>query len=317
MADLGDNPPWVSDNSASESACSADHLRWAVEEAQRQQDMFAKLPRHVYMNLSRSKPGMLSQLMNPDPRVFPPGHPYRGSLSSQGRRELGRQSHSIFSPLQASKSSVALPQVVVVVAQAPRTDRALAANAKTKDFMHAKKALPHSIELEEELDSEDESMDNGIQISQSLAQRKLVALADLSLQRHLDHGPVPYKPPVRPQTSSAATVPIPLAYPYNLPAPALPMTPRATRRQMLSTELSESLRRNLLWERRISRNHTVRQRDVSSSLHGLRNYTVMHDMARSHGSGSKFKSRNEGMGERTQSAALKCSWAGDYHYAGW
>lgn len=46
------------------------------------------------------------------------------------------------------------------------------------------------------------------------------------------------------------------------PATRLPrlslMTPRTTRRQMLSTELSESLRRNLLWEREISRGKTSR-----------------------------------------------------------
>ena len=47
--------------------------------------------------------------------------------------------------------------------------------------------------------------------------------------------------------------PIPFGHPYNLPLPAPPSTPRTTRRLMLSTELSESLRRNLLWERQVSK----------------------------------------------------------------
>jgi len=49
------------------------------------------------------------------------------------------------------------------------------------------------------------------------------------------------------------TKPIPVYHPYNLPPPASPSTPRTTRRLMLSTELSESLRRNLLWERQVSK----------------------------------------------------------------
>ncbi|KAH6913526.1 hypothetical protein BKA70DRAFT_724918 [Coprinopsis sp. MPI-PUGE-AT-0042] len=43
--------------------------------------------------------------------------------------------------------------------------------------------------------------------------------------------------------------PIPLMHPYNLPVAAIPTTPRTTRKLMLRTELSESVRRGLLWER--------------------------------------------------------------------
>ena len=60
--------------------------------------------------------------------------------------------------------------------------------------------------------------------------------------------------------------PIPVLHPYNLPPPAPPSTPRTTRRLMLSTELSESLRRNLLWERQVSKvNLTAAVRRTASS----------------------------------------------------
>ncbi|KAJ7638308.1 hypothetical protein FB45DRAFT_1054615 [Roridomyces roridus] len=45
----------------------------------------------------------------------------------------------------------------------------------------------------------------------------------------------------------------PVGFPYNLPAPAPPTTPRTTRQHMLANEMSESLRHNLLWERKLSR----------------------------------------------------------------
>ena len=46
--------------------------------------------------------------------------------------------------------------------------------------------------------------------------------------------------------------PIPVRQPYNLPPPVAPSTPRTTRRQMLHMEMSESLRRTLMWERPVS-----------------------------------------------------------------
>ncbi|KAJ7621723.1 hypothetical protein DFH06DRAFT_1232556, partial [Mycena polygramma] len=49
----------------------------------------------------------------------------------------------------------------------------------------------------------------------------------------------------------------PVGFPYNLPAPAPPSTPRTTRQQMLRNEMSESLRHNLLWQRKISRTDMV------------------------------------------------------------
>ena len=67
------------------------------------------------------------------------------------------------------------------------------------------------------------------------------------------------------QISSPPPVPIPVGHPYNLPLPAPPSTPRTTRRLMLQTEMSESLRRNLLWERQVSKNTMAGFRRTNSS----------------------------------------------------
>ncbi|EPT05503.1 hypothetical protein FOMPIDRAFT_1085277, partial [Fomitopsis schrenkii] len=181
---------------------------------------------------------------------------------------------------------------------------------------HAKKGRPQSTELEEYSDTEDETTDNGIQVSRSLAQQKLAALADSNRRRYSDRGPVPPEPPVRPQLTSVATAPIPLGHPYNLPAPAPPMTPRTTRRQMLSTELSESLRRNLLWERQVSRTSMMGPRRNGLLSNGLRPLTAVHDPVRSN-SGPANNGEDADERERRQRISRNRSWADDYHYAGW
>ena len=62
--------------------------------------------------------------------------------------------------------------------------------------------------------------------------------------------------------------PIPVEHPYNLPPLAAPSTQRTTRRQMLQTEMSESLRRNLPWEQQASKVNLVRYRDSASTNGG-------------------------------------------------
>ena len=76
----------------------------------------------------------------------------------------------------------------------------------------------------------------------------------------------------RPQPVSPAPAPVSDGLPMRIPAPQsgltvngdiaqpIPASPRTTRRKMMASELSESLRRNLLWERQhrtlIKRRHT-------------------------------------------------------------
>jgi len=89
--------------------------------------------------------------------------------------------------------------------------------------------------------------DDTIQLSHSLALQHLAALSNPSCQWASDNH-------WQRQTQAlgltrlilltAATAPIPLNHPWNLPAPAPPTTPCTTRRQTLATRLGESLRWN-------------------------------------------------------------------------
>ncbi|KAK7024382.1 hypothetical protein VNI00_016323 [Paramarasmius palmivorus] len=67
--------------SARQSRRSVDMSEAALE-AQRQLDLFAKKPKRAWSGLTRSGSGFLSQLMNPDPEIFPANHPYRRGYSS-------------------------------------------------------------------------------------------------------------------------------------------------------------------------------------------------------------------------------------------
>jgi hypothetical protein len=128
--------------------------------------------------------------------------------------------------------------------------------------------------------------DEGLQLSKSVAQEKLRVLAEKSAilsraknggavanagesaeaeRRRLyeQAGVVPWAAAANnhnvvddyvaqpPPNRSMSTAPV--GFPYNLPAPAPPSTPRTTRQQMLRNEMSESLRHNLLWQRKLSR----------------------------------------------------------------
>lgn len=116
-------------------------------------------------------------------------------------------------------------------------------------------------------------------------------------------------------------LPVPLPHPYNLPAPAPPQTPRTTRRQMMATELSESLRRNLLWERQLSK----RMLGGYTSIRPNRSGGVLGDglkpMTRTDGSAEQVNGTSRSGEEDRQkkrNLARNKSWAPDgYHAAGW
>lgn len=221
-------------------------LREAALEAQRQRELFVKQPKRSYSNLGRTQSGLLSQLLNPDPNMFPPGHSYRVT-SSQDLTRPG-----IPSALTSGKSAAALPLAAQVNAQAPMVTATSSAHGGYRP-----KGRPQGEELEDESDSPDDP-DDTIQLSHSLAQQRLAALANPSRRRASDNqGQTQASALTRPILPTVATAPIPLNHPWNLPAPAPPTTPRTTRRQMLATELSESLRRNLLWERQVSKTNLL------------------------------------------------------------
>ena len=373
-------------------------LAQAAQEVQRQRDMFVKKPTESFQNLTQvartQSVGLLTQLMNPDPEIFPVGHPYRRGYSSSEIRGVGgrasgsrgdRDRDRGFRPLQPlidvkatktdstqdnkpdtlpppsrpeaavhrksssssvhsraiaglsppaltvsmqrTKSAVAMPVSSQVqtgsvshtsdavgggheaVDDFGITNMKMIVNSNHSSGGYRPKGRPHDQELEDESGSDAD----GIQVSKSVAQEKLKALAerrgiashgnqsttttngggaDANQKNQLgDEGDVPHwakvsksRPPTtrtrshdqHPQSQApdpsanrrslnsfhfsqkitstpSHPTPIPVNHPYNLPPPAPPSTPRTTRRLMLSTELSESLRRNLLWERQVSK----------------------------------------------------------------
>lgn len=303
-------------------------LKEAALEAQRQRDMFAKVPKRSYSNLDRSRSGLLTALLNPDPNIFPPNHPYRNSFSSQDVTQLPRRGGALsgFTPmtsLSTSKSAAALPQASQAVARAPSGGGIAEARPNGKvDGGYQPKGRPQGQEMEEDTDTEEDNPDDKIQVSRSIAQERLAALAG---RRSTKTSRPPQPPPTRPSLPTVTSNPIPFGHPYNLPAPAPPSTPRTTRRQMLSTELSESLRRNLLWERQVSKTTGQRRKSATVLGGGLRPLTSTTTGAESSRNprpqpSTSHKSDEEGdeKAERKRRAmARNRSWADDYHYSGW
>ncbi|THH29477.1 hypothetical protein EUX98_g4704 [Antrodiella citrinella] len=325
-----DDSEWASEGSPDEQELARrreeTRLREAAEEAQRQRDMFAKVPKRSYTDLSRTRSGLLSQLLNPDPALFPPGHPMPTSFSSQDMTQLSRSGWMGAPHLHTSKSTVAVPLAAQVNA-----DQITAPTQSGSKSGYRPKGRPQGEEMEYDSDSGDETGDNGIQVPRSLAQQKLAALADPNRRRYSDRGPPPAQEAApRPVLPTVATAPIALGYPYNLPAPAAPMTPRTTRRQMLSTELSESLRRNLLWERQVSKvNMTSGARRGGLLSGGLRPLTAVTTQEPARMSSHECNPHNQtqtppgrtGVHEkedrRRAAMARNKSWADDYHTSGW
>ncbi|KAF9220413.1 hypothetical protein BS17DRAFT_714718 [Gyrodon lividus] len=173
----------------------------------------------------------------------------------------------------------------------------------------------------EEYDAEDR-----IQVSQSIAQQRLQALMSRrsSEQNTSSYLVQPVMVAAGPGLlASTATAPIPLGHPYNLPSPTPPMTPRTTRRRMLKTELSESMRRQLLWERQVSSNTNLAlaaRRASQVPLGGLRPLTSAStsNVEGNKGASTTKSAEAEDRDERRRRAmARNRSWADDYHYSGW
>ena len=326
-------------------------VREAAEEEERKRrdkEMFAKLPRKSYTNLPegvsgvggveglygppRTRSGLLTQLLNPDPSMFPINHPYRSSFSSQDIT-----AHSRMNPaFSMTRGQAAMPQATraQVTVNNHLNTRPNGNGAGPSDMRASGKYRPRGRPDGAEMDDSDgEDDDNKLEVSTSLAQQRLAALV----------GPGRRRPPRRqrsdpqPQPSLSPNVvnhqvvdhpnaanhvgPIPLHHPYNLPPPTAPSTPRTTRRHMLSTELSESLRRNLLWERQVSKvgGQPYQRRPVSALNPGVRPLTSVNEsQASGSGSGDTDNPKPESKEERRRKALDRNrSWADEYHYSGW
>ncbi|KAH8112720.1 hypothetical protein DFH11DRAFT_1606687 [Phellopilus nigrolimitatus] len=191
----------------------------------------------------------------------------------------------------------------------------------------------------QESDSGEDDEENKVQISASVAEQRLAALhkgkrpAQPSQLSQQHPAPQPQRqnslPPVPPAQGSRYGLPsvgpsqlsrvatAPLGYPYNLPPPMPPSTPRTTRRNMLTHELSESLRRNLLWERQVSK-----QRPMGLGRRALTGNAPPNPPSNpppSNGvGGANDAQTSENVDPRRQKAlARNRSWADNYHAAGW
>ncbi|KAH0825779.1 hypothetical protein J3R83DRAFT_8873 [Lanmaoa asiatica] len=329
-----DSEEWASEEMDAEDKtreAEETRLHEAALEAQRQRELFAKVPKRSYSNLNRTQSGLLSQLMNPNPAIFPPNHPYRISRSSadisrqyqqpQQRAPVPQRSTSAYAPprLSTSKSAAALPmaaQITAISSSKPPSSSAMKRQESEKNG-YRPKGPPKEQEMED--DSGDDA-DDKIQMSQSVAQQKLRALMSRRSSEQGTSSQIiqPVAMEAGPGLLSSTTAPIPVGHPYNLPAAAPPMTPRTTRRRMLKTELSESMRRQLLWERQVSSNTNpaLVARRASQGVGGLRPLTstssegIRDTSTRS----AEAQDRDE---RRRRAMARNRSWADDYHYSGW
>lgn len=220
----------------------------------------------------------------------------------------------------------------------PATDENPGRNEKSGGG-YRRKGRPQEEEMED--DSGEENEDDRIQVSRSVAQEKLQALmlrrssSSQHRQRRResedgsiggakvqedDHsvGTVTYTPG-GPATMATPT-PIPLGHPYNLPPPAPPMTPRTTRRRMLRTELSESMRRQLLWERQVSSTTNPAAAARRARLTMTTSEFPIHANAQADPNATATRGDVNGTDDREgrrRMLSRNWTWSDDYHLAGW
>ncbi|KAG8906816.1 hypothetical protein FRB99_006083 [Tulasnella sp. 403] len=289
----GDDSSWASDYSDEDEPETGHITKEAALEAARQRDMFAKVPTRSYADLAkhRQKSGLLTNLFHPDPAIIPYlHHPFRAHSSAV---TLGSRPTPPPPGVQSltSKSTAAMPlaaQVTVTQAQVPANGRpgyrlrgrpedldvetsdeedgegedvgsvskSMAqrrleelAGMRTKKHEAAKATQAHTQAQAQA------QPPNGAQRRGRISQLQTTRMNVTGSEQVLPH----HETSVQDLSTSyvhlppTASAPIVLPHPYNLPAPAPPATPRTTRREMLATEMSESLRRQILWERETNR----------------------------------------------------------------
>ncbi|GAA98779.1 hypothetical protein E5Q_05467 [Mixia osmundae IAM 14324] len=228
---------WGSDYSTEEdeSPSQADRRVEAIKaqeaEEERQRSMFAKRPTRSQVQLSQRGSGLLSQLFH----ISPDREDYGYAMRNRSALELSRRRSNISDstpmarspphsnlrppvsvrPPQVSKSAVALPAMSLTTSAAAELSEPPRRNPSRL------RGPPKHVELEPE------SYDEAAHSSEEDHTERTAAI-DAAIARHHSRNAL------REQATLAP-----------------PQTPRTTRRNMLAAELSESMRRNLLWERQI------------------------------------------------------------------
>ncbi|GAA5855914.1 hypothetical protein JCM8547_000412 [Rhodosporidiobolus lusitaniae] len=188
--------------------------------------------------LTRRPPGLLSQLFHPEDFLEPDG----GVHHSASAQDVVRRNHKSMSALSSLGGGLRASKSAAVLNGA----RPSMLQARSKSFLRGK---PEDVELESSSD-EDEDEEH---------EEQEVEVLSVPVSR--DERSSDYEDVDDSQSSSAESAAALLARRQRLAAElevqaqqavvAPPQTPRTTRRAMLATELSESLRRNLLWERQM------------------------------------------------------------------
>ncbi|KAG8748114.1 hypothetical protein FRC10_008847 [Ceratobasidium sp. 414] len=305
---------WSDDESDSE-----DPLARAANEAGRQRSMFEKIrPRPP----PRAGRGLLTNLMNPDPDLYPQAI-YRQHNSAQNLAAGRRGTPAI---LQTSRSTVAVPTATTISAEQITTHVTVDPKGRAVGGSGTR-GLRLQGRPEGDVDddgSTDEENPISNELSKSVAQRRLEALANRArappppAMEQVRHGePDPRSPALAPRPAPQQP---PATVPYDMDVRPI-HSPRTVRRKMIAGELSESLRRNLMWERTSTR-FAMGGGALGS---GLRPLTVARPgVAATNGdrgpggtrSGDEDNSQQLNEAGRLALARNK-SWANDFHHAGW
>lgn len=301
-------------------------VRDAALEAQRQRDMFQKLPPRTYSKLGqlpRTKSG-LSLLFRPDPELLPAGHPYRTSRSSQDllARNWSNPAPPLAmtaiqqraSPIAPVEANVTVSSVKTKEVDSSLTRRSSTTQAQRNGGNYRPRAKP--ADQEEESDSSD----NEIPVANSVAERRLAAIAKQGSRSQAPPTPVKQKQQPNIHMTSQTQVYTPQPIPRNttmpilphqfLPEPAPLQMPHEIRRRIISEELDEELRRNLLWER--SQNQMPGR---PARLHGSILPGPWRTMTPIKPPTPEAPAESEGQTRLFATQRTK-SWAGEYHATG-
>ncbi|KAF8717896.1 hypothetical protein RHS02_09422, partial [Rhizoctonia solani] len=310
----GSEASWSDDETDNE-----DTLARAANEASRQRSMFEKIkPKAPIRNQSTT--GLLTHLMNPDPRIFPQTamRAHNSAQNLAAGRRVGAPTI-----LQTSRSTVAVPKAAAVTAEEVTTHVSVDPTGRAVGGSGSRglrlQGRPQGDVDEEGSTDEENSMPN--ELSKTYAQRRLEALATRAR--------VPPPPPMEQVRRNGADAPTPAVAPR--PAPQQPQatmpydmdvrpihSPRTVRRKMIAGELSESLRRNLMWERTSTR-FAMGAGALGSGLRplaGTRPGIQATNSERGTG-GSRSGAEDDERAERRLALARNKSWANDFHHAGW
>ena len=264
----------------------------ASQELERQVELVKKLPHRSWSNLDRLQPtsGLLTHLFRPD--LVRSGLPHHSMSSDQlsgmggrgGAMPQMRRGHALQPLTQA-----VIAQPTLSAHQPQRRNIVPPTSPQQQQQQQQQQQLPRTgyqprarpVDEDIETDSDDDP-DDAVHVSESMAQQRLHELArrhqhqrrTSPLQQQLEtaapsqfvrktHPAQVSPPPPPPPLPPAEPIPVMINHAM-LPIPLPAVSPRTTRRNMMASEMSESLRHNLLRERQVAKRSLGVQRNTSA-----------------------------------------------------